>query len=314
MSGLLATYEERGGPLGARHGGVFLIDLAARSVCQMLEWAESAGDLRERHKSLGLRGIALEGEQIYIAASDSLLCFSREFRQVAAWKNPYLRYCQAIQVYKRSLFMASSGYDSILGFDLEHQRFTWGLHVEMQGQGFRGQVFDPAGDQGPLLLGRLKINQVHANADGMYIGGGATGGMLHFNGRAIRMAAELPDGSRDAQPFRDGVLYNSLQTGHLRYSGRGEGREDRALAVDDGSVQGLRKASGALRIGFARGLCRLSDTVVAVGSCPASVILFDLAANEKLLQVTLSDNRESAVHSLAAWPNQSAPRRGLCHS
>ena len=306
MNRLLATYEVRGRPWGANHGGVFLIDLEARSVRHMLEWARAAEDLRDREQDLGLRGIALDEKRVYIASSDSLLCFDRDFRLLGEWKNAYLRHCQGLQVYGRSLFIASSGFDAILGFDLDRHAFNWGLHIDVQGHRFRGHVFDPLGEEGPLLLGRLQINQVCANEAGMYISGIATGGMLHFNGRAIRMAAELPGGSHNAQPFRDGVLFNDYETGRLRYSGRGEGREDRAIAVAAAPGNARRVPAeadpGGLREGCARGLCLLTNSVVAVGSCPASVAVIDLAGNEHLLNVALSQDPRSAVHSVMVWP------------
>ena len=64
----------------------------------------------------------------------------------------------------------------------------------------------------------------------MYLTGLKTGGMLLFNGREVRMAVELPPGTHNARPFRDGVLFNDTEASLLRYSGR-EGREDRALSV-----------------------------------------------------------------------------------
>ena len=42
---------------------------------------------------------------------------------------------------------------------------------------------------------------------------------------------ELPAGSHNARPWRDGVLFNDTEADALRYAGRGEGREDRALPV-----------------------------------------------------------------------------------
>ncbi len=54
--------------------------------------------------------------------------------------------------------------------------------------------------------------------------------------------------------------------------------------------------------GFARGLCVLSNTVVAGGSSPSTVSLYDLAANCRLLSVNLSMDVRNAIHGLACWP------------
>ena len=65
----------------------------------------------------------------------------------------------------------------------------------------------------------------------MYLAGMKSGGMLHFDGEKVRMSATLPAGTHNAQPYRDGVLFNDTQADTLRYAGRGDGAEDRALAV-----------------------------------------------------------------------------------
>ena len=60
--------------------------------------------------------------------------------------------------------------------------------------------------------------------------------------------------------------------------------------------------SNIARQGFARGLCVISDTLVAGGSSPSTVSLYDLAANTRLLSVNLTMDVRNAIHGLAAWP------------
>ena len=43
------------------------------------------------------------------------------------------------------------------------------------------------------------------------------------------MSAELPPGTHNARPFRDGVLFNDSDANVLRYAGRETDDEDRAL-------------------------------------------------------------------------------------
>jgi hypothetical protein len=128
--------------------------------------------------------------------------------------------------------------------------------------------------------------------------------LIRYRGNAITTAVELPSGSRDARPFRDGVLFNDSQGGVLRYAGRDEGREDRALPVPQHYDVGNRSlCNDPLAVaGFARGLCQLSDTVVAGGSSPAALSVYDLAANKTLLSVRLSADARSSIHSIAVWP------------
>ena len=56
------------------------------------------------------------------------------------------------------------------------------------------------------------------------------------------------------------------------------------------------------RQGFARGLAVLSDSVVAGGSSPSTVVVYDLAGNRRLVSVNLSMEVRNAVHGLEVWP------------
>jgi hypothetical protein len=184
---LLTTSVVRGSQQGQSHGGVYLIDLEAQSVLQTLDWNRADIDWQGRGWDRGLRGIAFDGNRVYIAASDELFAFSPDFRHKNAWRNRYLKHCHEMCVYERTLFIASTGFDSILAFDLDRQAFTWALQVLEKDFHFSGRVYDPQADDGPLMLNKLHINSVWCDPNGMYITGLRTGGMLHFNGKTILM-------------------------------------------------------------------------------------------------------------------------------
>jgi len=289
---------------------VFLIDLANEQVEQVIDWNSPDIDWTGRGADRGLRGIAFDGDLVYIAASDELFAYTPDFQLVDSWRNPYLKHCHEIACFGRTLFLTSTGFDSILGFDLDKKEFNWAMHVQEDQYRFAAARFNPTDDSttsgSPLMLNRLHINNVHCNEHGLYLCGLRSEGMLHYNGRTITMAVTLPTGTHNAQPFRDGVLFNDSQADVLRYTGRGEGYEDRAMAVpsykpedmthlwaDDGQVA---------RPGFARGLCVISDSVVAGGSSPSTVTLYDLRANKTLVSVTLSRDVRNAIHGLEVWP------------
>jgi hypothetical protein len=303
---LVTTSVVRGSQQGQSHGGVYLIDLERRSVRQAVDWNKGDIDWRGRGWDRGLRGIAFDGGLVYIAASDELFAFTPDFRPAGSWPNAYLKHCHEITVYQRTLYLTSTGCDSILGFDLDAQEFRWAMHVATDQFRFKGTVYDPRKQDGPLMLNKLHINSIHCTQSGMYFTGMRTGGMLLFNGKHVQMAAELPAGSHNARPFRDGVLFNDTEADALRYAGRGEGLEDRAMPVprypDEELLNRDLDASGVARPGFARGLCVLSDSVVAGGSSPSTVSVYDLAGNERLLSVNITMDVRNAIHGLEIWP------------
>jgi hypothetical protein len=303
---LVTTSVVRGSHQGESHGGVYLLDLESREVTQALDWDRAGIDWQGRGWDRGLRGIAFDGETVYIAASDELFAFSRDFRPLGSWRNPYLKHCHEIAVWERRLFLSSTGFDAVLGFDLDSKAFCWGMHVTRQQFRFAARGFDPHKDDGPLMLNKLHLNNVHCTKGGMYLSGLRTGGMLLFNGREIHMAVELPPGTHNARPFRDGVLFNDTESNLLRYAGRGDGQEDRALRVPTYPEESLLHAdtdqTGLARQGFARGLAVLSDTLVAGGSSPSTVTVYDLPGNSRALSVNLTMDVRNAIHGLEVWP------------
>ncbi len=306
MNKLLATSVVRGSEQGQSHGGVYLIDLQQQTVQQKIDWNTMDIDWEGRGADRGLRGIAFAGERVYIAASDELFAYTPDFELIGSWRCPHLKHCHEIACWQGSLFLTSTAYDSILAFDLEREQFHWALHIDMQGFRFKGTVYDPMQEAGPLMLNKLHLNNVACREGGLYMSGLKSGGLLHFNSEEVSMAATLPAGTHNAQPFRDGVLFNDTQSDVLRYCGRGEGDEDRALPVPKYDPAELTHRgvddSRLARQGFARGLCVLSERVVAGGSSPSTVTLYDLQASRQLMSVRISTDIRNAIHGLAVWP------------
>ena len=187
---------------------------------QVLDWNTMSIDWQGRGWDRGLRGIAFDGEVVYIAASDELFAWTSDFRLIGSWRNKYLKHCHEIHRHERTLFLTSTGFDSILGFDLDRKSFSWGLHVTAQETGFAGAPFDPEFDDGPPPSNRLHLNNVHCERGGMHISGLRTGGMLLFNGRAVQRWVTLPVGVHNAQPYEDGVLFNDTAADVVRFVSR----------------------------------------------------------------------------------------------
>lgn len=311
MKRLIASYIARGSTRGESHGGIYLIDLEQQATYRPVDWNLSTIEWREYEGDRGLRGLAIDGETIYVASSHELTAFSRDFRLKKSWQHPCLRNCQDICIWQRTLFVVSAGSDCVLAFDLDQGKFQWVMHISRKEFQFIPRMIEPESNDGPLMLDKLKLNSLYCDANGMYISGSDSGGMLHFNGKKLHMAAELPSGSHNARPFRSGVLFNDSQAGVVRYCGRDDIKEDRAMTiplrtakpVDNVESQASTGKSGLVgQDGYGRGLCALSDRVVAVGSTPATVTLYDLAANTQLVSVVLSKDVRQSIHSLAVWP------------
>jgi hypothetical protein len=300
---LVTTYVVRGSQQGQSHGGVYLIDLERRSVRQAVDWNKGDIDWRGRGWDRGLRGIAVDRGLVYITGSDELFAFTPDFRPAGSWRNAYLKHCHEIAVYQRTLYLTSTGCDSILGFDLDAQEFRWAMHVASDQFRFKATVYDPRKQDGPLMLNKLHINSVHCTQGGMYITGMRTGGMLLFNGKHVQMAAQLPPGSHNARPFRDGVLFNDTRADVVRFASRASERvfpvprypAEQLTHVDLDDTKIARQA-------FGRGLCVVATDLIAGGSSPSTIALHDLGPGANGRIATLTYDVRNAIHGLEVWP------------
>jgi hypothetical protein len=282
---------------------VYLVDFRTGRAQQMLDWNTMDIDWQGRGWDRGLRGIAFDEDVVYIAASDELFAYTPDFRLLGSWRNRYLRHCHEIFRHERTLFLTSTGFDSILGFDLGTKSFTWGLHVSVRDEGFAGRFFDPEFNDGPAPANALHLNSVHCERGGMHISGLRTGGILLFNGRELQRWVSLPAGAHNARPFKGGVLFNDTESNVVRLVSR-EGEqvfpvptfpEEKLTHVDSQDSRVARQA-------FARGLCVVDDQTIACGSSPSTVTLHHLQPGSTSRMATLSYDVRNAIHGLEVWP------------
>lgn len=303
MTTLIATSVIRGSRQGESHGGVYLVDLERERVVQPIDWNTADIDWQGRGWDRGLRGIEFDGNGIFIAASDELFMYDKDFRCTGSWRSPYLKHCHEISRFERRLYLTSTGFDSILGFDLDQHRFSYGLHVTRTGDEFRAQPFDPAGNAGPIPGNTLHLNNVCCNTGGMYISGLRTGALLKFDGRRIAPFCSLPHGTHNARPWKDGVLFNDSQKDVLRFAAPETSVAFPVPRHDDVTLTHTDLDDSRIaRQAFARGLCVLGDGRIAGGSSPSTITLYDLDARKSTLTVTLSMDVRNAIHGLEVWP------------
>lgn len=303
MTTLIATSVVRGSQQGESHGGVFLIDLDQERVAQPIDWNTVDIDWQGRGWDRGLRGITFDDDKVFIASSDELFVYNHYFEPLASYRSPYLKHCHEISRYERRLYLTSTGYDSVIGFDLDKLEFSWGLHIVKLAGGFRGNPFHPMGTRGPAPGNELHINNVHCLERGMYISGRNTEHLLHYTGKQIRSIATLPLGVHNARPYADGVLFNDSDNDTVRFESPDKRRifphpryEPRQLThtdLDDSRIA---------RQAFGRGLCVVEDGIIAAGSSPSTITLHDLNSMKTTLSINLTMDVRNAIHGLEVWP------------
>jgi hypothetical protein len=302
---LVATSVVRGSRKGESHGGVFTVDFEHQDVVQLVDWNTSNIDFEGRGGDRGLRGIAFSDDDIYIAASDELFHYDRNFKIRTTSKNRYLKHCHEICRFEQTIFLTSTGFDSLLAFDLDKKRFVWGFHLQQQYEQWAGHTFHPLSDMGPRPVNNFHINMVHVDSTGIYLSGLRTRALLHIDGKMqVSKVCSLPAGAHNALPYRDGLLFNDTEDDCIRYVGRdGDDVAFKIVTYDEGDIEfaGFDESNIA-RQGFGRGLCPLGDRFVAGGSSPSTVSLYDFEARQKVGSVNLTMDIRNAIHGLEPWP------------
>lgn len=302
---LLATSVVRGSQQGESHGGIYRIDFENRSGSQLVDWNTSKINFEGRGADRGLRGIAFDGDDIFVAASDELYCYDRDFRIQASFRSRYLRHCHEICRKDRHLFLTSTGFDSLLAFNLETRAFEWGFQLQRTYGRWGGHSFDPRSGTGPAAVNDFHINMVHIDDNGIYISGLRTEALLHLSSSwEVVEVCTLPAGVHNARPWKDGVLFNDTASDFVRHVARdGSQVAFRILTYDEAGIEfaGVDDSKIA-RQGFGRGLAVYDERFVIGGSSPSTISLYDLDAKQTVASVNLSMDIRNAIHGLEVWP------------
>ena len=274
---------------GESHGGVYLVDLVRETIRQAVDWNAVDIDWEGRGGDRGLRGIAFHGDHVLLAASDEVFVYDRGFQPIGSFTNPYLKHCHEIVVRGGHLYLSSTGFDSVLEYDLEGERFTRGfmlrfsdlwrgrrrLHVRPR-PSFR--VFDPNDRHGPVPGDTSHINNVFVDDRGIYVSGVGLGTLWRI-GRDDRLEryASIPYGTHNATPHRRSDLTHTDLT------------------------------SDKARQAFGRGLTIVDEHTFVAGSSPATVTVYRTDPPTIVKHVVVSNDLRNAVHGLEVWPFDPLP-------
>jgi hypothetical protein len=299
---LIASSVVRGAEQGQSHGGLCIVDLAAGSADYVLDWNSTDIDVEGRGGDRGLRGIGVAGDSVFVLSSASLLEFDSRLRLRQGFDNPYLKHCHELSIHDGRLYAVSTGYDSVLVFDLGKRAFVQGFHLCIRQSRMRVLAFDPNSRDGPPPANRFHLNSVKCDARGLFFSGLRSNGLLSVREGKLSRAAPLPPGTHNAQPLPAGIAYND--TVRDRICARIEGEEIH-IPVAVGPHAGCAPAEGDAALArpfFARGLYPVSDSLVAGGASPSTITLYDLRGKAAVAQVVISTDVRNAVHGLTRWP------------
>jgi hypothetical protein len=319
---VLCTSVIRSSRPGDSHGGVYLVDLETGVHECKVDWNDGSIDWAGRGGDRGLRGIAFHGDEIYIAASDEIFVYDRDFRVKRSIRNRYLGLCHEIKIVDDQLYVTATAYDSVLVYELAKHRFVAGYCIRnprrerptpesLRNAKLSFGAFDPETDKGPPPGDTTHINSVWAERGVIYVCGLKFPHMIAIARDGPGAYARVPPFTHNARPFRGGVLANATAEEIIGWFGR-DGQRLRAFGIPRFPLQALEHADlpqDYARQAFGRGLCVREapeaagpDELLIGGSSPASVTAYRLDSGEILRTVTLTMDVRNAVHGLEIWP------------
>lgn len=304
---------------GQSHGGVYLVDLETGKHEQVVDWDESNISWEGRGGDRGLRGIAFYDGHVYLAASDEIFIYDDKFRLQRSFRNRYLKHCHEIFISGDCLYLTSTGYDSILSYDLADERFIAGYTIRL-GATSRAvlkygrmylrprpsfRVFDPEQPGGPAPGDSAHLNSVTGDGQRIHVSGTLLGRLYAIHpDDSLSVHATTPFGTHNARPFRDGVVFNDTGDNQVAICDR-QGRGQISfpiLAYDPRDLVNAHLALGNARATFGRGLALHEDRYVITGSSPATVSVHDVATRTTTRCVNLTMDVRNAIHGLEVWP------------
>ncbi len=307
---VLMTDVIRSANQGQSHGGAYLIDLETGAHRQVLDWDSHEISWEGRGMGRGLRGIAYDGENVYVAASDELFVFDPRFKLLRSHKCPNLHHAHEVFLDGRRLLVTSTTYDAVLEFDLDQRVFSnaWQIRPEPRagpgGLPMSVRRFDPRIPPRAPGEDKFHFNSVWVEKGAILLSGTVLPVMLALEGARVSPRAKLPAGTHNARPFGPGLIYNATEQDCVIHADD-QGRPRTRLPIVTYDPAALRSAdtpADYARQGFARGLVTTEDGLVIVGSSPGTVAVYDLAAGRLVKSVNVTMDVRNAPHGLALWP------------
>jgi hypothetical protein len=121
---------------------------------------------------------------------------------------------------------------------------------------------------------------------------------------SITKTCSLPEGIHNARPFLEGVIFNDTKSDVIRHVSRNG--ESIVLPVPVYNTEELQfhgvDDTKVARQAFGRGLCVVNERLIAAGSSPSTISLYDVGSKERISAVNLTMDIRNAIHGLEVWP------------
>lgn len=314
---IIATDVIRSAYQNESHGGIYLVDLEQETIQKMVDWDRANINFEGRGLDRGLRGIAFYDDQIYIAASDEIFVFNQSFTIIKSYKNQYLKHCHEINIKSDILYLTSTGFDSVLEFNLKNEKFTKGTALRRLQSTEKNQVnadkdseylvqayFDPESEIGPINADTTHINYVFPFKDKILVSGVRLAGLYQVDEVKYMKVSPLPLWTHNAMLYKNGILYHSTARDVVCYQSL-EGKiikEYQLPRYNEEDLLNTHLPKDHARQAFGRGLCATEEGLIIVGSSPSTITVYDFESTQVIKSINLTMDIRNAIHGLEIFP------------
>jgi hypothetical protein len=311
---IITTSVIRSTHQGDSHGGVYLIDLNSAKVKQVINWNKIDIDWAGRGWDRGLRGIAFFKEKIYIAASDEIFEYDQNFKLICSYENRYLKHCHEIFRFEDKLYLTSTGYNSILEFDLKSKKFVQGYYLKFSKLKVKLSIFfkikpsliifNPnSNNNGPELEDIIHLNNVFIEKNKLYFAGTKLNRLYYIENKKLKIYSNIPFYTHNAQPYKNGILLNHTSLNRVEYlNHKGKLVEFfKIIKYPNEKLLNSDISKDHARQSFCRGVCVYKNYII-VGSSPATISIYKIGKQEPLKSINISMDVRNAIHGLEIWP------------
>lgn len=192
---ILATTVSRGKTKG-QHGALYEINIERGSADCVYRYDQPI-DFSGRGGDRGLRGIATWDNKIYVCTADEVLVLNKQYELVETLKHHLLGWLHEACISGDMLYVVSTKYDSVLGYNLTNGLWTMGIKLDEK-QNFL--YFEP-----DYVVFDVSNNWHLNSLSPDCLSGLRTTHILSDRGRKIH---PLPAGTHNTRIVRDQIFYN----------------------------------------------------------------------------------------------------------
>ena len=293
---IIFTTVVRAAKLGQVHGGLFVVDYPSKNLVFESTCDEDFSGDNERGGERGLRGIALAGDNIYVAGSCSVkILDAQTFKSVVTSRDKdAFNSIHEICYHDDHLWVTSTGIDCVIKLD-KYLNIVDAWHIDgVQHEAHHTIYHKSKVTSFDGLDDKLHINSI-ASHNNRVVFSGCLSPLYDFE--TLKEVAGLVMGgfTHNFEEFPDMTISNKTSSKHLEIITP----YDRIFYEVPMFRGQIKHASDEIaQPNWHRGMAR-HENLIFIGSSPARILVFDLDKRSFIDELNFSNDPRHCIHGIA---------------